>query len=433
MKVSVIGLEHIGRASAASLVRLGHALTGVDLRFSEGERSDAQAAPKRNLQGLIDATAAEGGFQTTVDLQSAVLNTDISLVCASASSNANGSQDLRALDRVFIQIGTALAKKREYHVIVVRSTVLPGTVEGRFTLLLEQHSGRQAGTDFGICMHPAFSWDTTSTEDMGRAARIVIGELDSRSGDTVQQLYKNADVPIIRTTIQTAEMLNYVSSAFRAVKITFANEIGNLCASHGIDGQEVIEYFCLDRELNISTAYLKPGFAFGGPRLPQDLRALLHRAREQDVDCPLLNAILPSNQRQISRAIELVEKTHRSKIAILGIGFKGGLEGIRENPIIHLAQRLVGKGYRVRIFDETADLFSLTNGFAQDYGCSNLRGLFAPSLQELLRDSEVVVLASNHSVVRNIPELLSDTQILIDLAGVARESTSRPATNHATF
>jgi GDP-mannose 6-dehydrogenase len=231
-------------------------------------------------------------------------------------------------------------------------------------------------------------------------------------------------------------MLNFVSSAFHAVKITFANEIGNLCATHGIDGQEVMEYFCLDRELNISSAFLRPGFAFGGRRLSRDLRAVLHRAKEQEVDCPLLSAVLPSNQVQISRAIELVEKTRRSKIGILGIGFRGGMPDFQENPVIHLAQALAGKGYRVRIFDEgtspqaAAKIDSGVHDFPEQ---DNVDKFFSPCLQELIQDSEVVVLASRNTAVRNLPALLSDRHILIDLAGVAREFTVTPSRKCASF
>ena len=438
MNICVIGLEHIGAVSAVCLARLGHTLIGVDVDRQQTEFVGAEALPKTDacLQKLIAEAENSGKFRRAADVRSAVLTSDISLICTGTSSNANGSQNLRELDQVFMQIGSALATKREYHLIVVRSAVLPGTIEGRFTLLLQQHSGRQAGPDFGICMNPGISWAATGIEDAGHAPQMVIGELDSRSGDAAQQIYNGVDVAIIRTSIQAAEMLNYVSSAFHAVKITFANEIGNLCATHGIDGQEVMKYFCLDRELNISSAYLKPGFAFGGPRLPRDLRALLHRAKEQDVACPLLNAVLPSNQCQISRAIELVEKTRRSKIAILGLGFRAGTPDLGENPIIHLAQMLAGKGYCVKIFDESIPSpasVSGTNTPVEDSGAQhNISRLVSPCIQEVIQNSEVVVLASRDTAAGNLHELLSDDQILIDLAGVAREFKLTPTGKHAS-
>ena len=437
MNVSIIGLEDLGCISASCFARLGHAIIGVDLEHRRLAFTGAEPAPRSEsrFDQLLAKATNVGKFRRAADVRSAVLESDISVICAGTPSNPNGSQSLQDLDAIFMQIGTALAAKREYHLIIVRSTVLPGTIEGRFTLLLQQHSGRQPGVDFGICMDPACSWRTSGIKDLHHPPQIVIGELDSRSGDIARQLYGGVDAPIIRTTIQTAEMLNYVSSAFHAVKITFANEIGNLCATHGIDGQEVMDYFCLDRERNISPTYLRPGFAFGGPRLPRDLRALLRRAKEQDVDCPMLNAVLPSNQQQIFRAVELVERTRKSKIAILGLGFKTGAIDVQENPVVHLAQMLTGKGYRVRIFDENIPHGgeSATNIGVQESGApQSVTSLMCSCLQEAIQDSEVVVLVGQDITVSSITELLSENQILIDLAGAVREPAVAPATKYAS-
>jgi GDP-mannose 6-dehydrogenase len=437
MNVSVIGLGYIGCATVALLARLGHTTIGVDVECQSASPANTELSLKSSsrLDKLIDQAANLGRFRRTADVRSAVMESEVSLVCVPASNNANGSQNLRELDRVFRQIGTALARKREYHLIIVRSTVLPGTTEGRFSLLLQHHSGRRAGPDFGLCAHPALSWAASGIEDIEHAPHIVIGELDPRSGDSAQQLYTGVDVPVIRTTIQAAEMLNYVSSAFHAVEITFANEIRSLCATHGIDGQEVIEHLCQDQQPNISSADFSPGFSLGGPHFIRDLRALLHRAKEQDVDCPLLSAVLPSNQRQISRAIELVEKTHRSKIGILGLGTKAEAADIRENPIIHLAEMLAGKGYRVRIFDENIQVpnTSETEGVTHTpVARHNISRLVCHCLEEVIHDSEVVVLASRDSAISNLFDLLSDNQILIDLNGAARQPSATPAKRYAT-
>jgi GDP-mannose 6-dehydrogenase len=423
MRVSVFGLSYLGYVSAACLARDGHTVIGADVESREVSLDCVAEFPglEPGLDRVIAEAQSSGKFRTTLDARSAVLESDVSLICVGTCSNANGSLNLRDLDRVCVQIGTALAVKDDYHLVVVRSAVLPGTVKGRLTLLLEQHSDRQAGDAFGICMNPAFEMDCSGAGDFDHPSQIVIGELDARSGDTAQRLYKTIG-PIIRTSIQAAEMLNYVNSAFHAVKVAFANEIGNLCASHGIDGQEVMEYCCLDRRLNLSSAYLKPGFAFGGPSVPNDLRALLYRAKEQDIECPLLSAVLPSNQRQIFRAIELVEKTRRSRVGILGLGFKAGTADIRDNPIIQLIEMLIGKGYQLRIFDENIDLTRLTeaNTFFLDRGLPHIVRLISPSIEEVIEESEVVVVASGDAAVRNVSELLSNEQILIDVAGVTR-------------
>jgi GDP-mannose 6-dehydrogenase len=429
MRVSVFGLGYDGCVSAACLARDGHTVIGVDAEPQKTAVATLGRVPvlEPGLDRLINEFAGPEKFYTTVDARSAVLESDVSLICARTWSNANGSLNLRDLDRVCRQIGTALAVKKEYHLVVVHSAVLPGTVEGRLVLLLEQHSDRKAGDDFGICMNPALLRDRNGVEDFDHPSQIVIGELDSRSGDTAQALYQNFDVPIVRTTIRTAEMLNYVNNAFHAVKVTFANEIGNLCAAHGIDGQEVMEYLCRDRRLNISPAYLRPGFAFGGRRLPKDLRALVYRAKEQDVECPLLNAVLLSNQKQIFRALEFVEKTGRSKIAILGLGLKAGFSDVHENPIVRLVEMLMGKGYQLRICDENLHRtrFTDTNTIPETQDLPHVLKLASPSLEEVIRESEVVVIGNYSNAVRYLPKLLRDDHILIDLAGITRDATGR--------
>ena len=428
MRVSVFGLGYVGRISAACLTRDGHSVIGVDVEsqevaFADGDRFGIR---EPGWDQLIAETGSAAKFRTTHDARSAVLGSDISLICVGPSSNTNGSLNLQDLDAVCMRIGMALAAKEDYHLVVVRSAVLPGTVEGRLILLLEQHSGRQAGDDFGVCVNPPFSRRGSGAEDFDHPTQIVIGVLDERSGETAEQLYKSTNAPIIRTSIQTAEMLHYVNCAFRAVKVTFANEIGNLCAAHGIDSQEVMEYFCLDRRLNISSAYLRPG-AFGEPCLPKNLRALMYRAKEQNVDCPLLAAVLPSNQKQIVRTIDLIERTRKSKVGILGLGFKAGGCDIRENPIVHVAEMLMGKGYQLRIFDEGIDLSRITAAKSfVDRELSHIIRLISPSREEVIRESEVLVIGDDNSAVRNLPELLLKDQILIDLAGVTRSVTMSP-------
>jgi GDP-mannose 6-dehydrogenase len=427
MRISVFGLGYDGCVSSACLARNGHTVIGVDAEPQRTALASIRRVPvlEPGLDRLIAESVESEKFRITVDARSAVLESDVSLICVETWSNANGSLNLRDLDCVCRQIGAALAVKKDYHLVIVRSAVLPGTVEGRVILLLEQHSDRKAGDDFGICMNPALLRDRSGVEDYDHPSQIVIGELDPRSGDMAQPLYQSSDAPIVRTTIRTAEMLNYVNNAFHAVKVTFANEIGNLCAAHGIDGQEVMEYFCPDRRLNISSAYLRPGFAFGGPRLAKDLRALVHRAKEQDVECPLLSAVLQSNQKQIFRAVELVEKSGRSKVAIVGLGLKDGFSDAHENPVVRLVEILIGKGYQVRIFDENIDRtrFSDTATLPIDQSLPHILKLTRPSMEEVIRESEVIVIGNCSSALRNLPKLLLNDQILIDLVGATRGVT----------
>src|SRR5205823_443300 len=253
--------------------------------------------------------------------------------------------------RASAQIGTFLRTTPSYHVVCVRSTVLPGTVESVVVPLLEERSGREAGRDFGVCMNPEFLREGSSIRDYYCPPFTVIGQLDARSGDVVEQLYSALPGPKIRTELAVAEMVKYVGNAFHALKITFANEIGNLCKRLGLDGRDVMEIVCRDQKLNISSAYLQPGFAFGGSCLPKDLRALIHKAKDLDMEPPVLRSILTSNTQQVEEAYRLIRKTGKKKVAMLGLSFKSGTDDLRESPVAELIEVLIGKGHQVAIYD----------------------------------------------------------------------------------
>ena len=431
MRVSVFGLGYVGCVSAACLARDGHAVIGVDVDQQKVAAVASGRSPviERGLDQLIAEVTRTGKLRATLDSKAAVEQTDVSLICVGTPSNGNGSLNLHYLERVCMEIGGALAAKKDYHVVIARSTVLPGTLEGKLAPILEKHSGRRRGDDFGLCSNPEFLREGSAIEDYDHPCQIVIGELDARSGDGVQDLYQAIQAPVVRTPIKTAEMLKYVNNAFHAVKVAFANEIGNLCSAHGIDGREVMELFCRDRKLNISSSYLMPGFAFGGSCLPKDLRALVYRSKERDIDCPLLSSVLPSNQRQIQRGIELVEETRRKRVGILGLSFKAGTDDIRESPIVHLVEALVGKGYQVSIYDEKVELSRLTgaNKSFLERELPHIATLMRDSLGEILAQSEVVVIGNASASFQTVPELLRDEQIFIDLVGITRGHRRTPA------
>jgi GDP-mannose 6-dehydrogenase len=424
MRVSVFGLGYVGCVSAACLARDGHTVMGVDVDPQKVAAVASGRSPviEHGLDQLIAEVTRAGRLQAGLDSSAAVGQTEVSLICVGTPSNANGSLNLRYLERVCAEIGTALAAKKTYHVVIVRSTVLPGTVEEKLAPILEKHSGRPVG-DFGLCSNPEFLREGSAIEDYDHPCQIVIGELDRPSGDAVQRLYEAIPAPVVRTSIKTAEMLKYVNNAFHAVKVAFANEIGNFCSAHGMDGREVMELFCRDRKLNISPAYLMPGFAFGGSCLPKDLRALVYRAKERDIDGLLLGSVLPSNQRQIQRGIELVEATCRKRVGILGLSFKAGTDDIRESPVVHLVESLVGKGYQVSIYDEKVELSRLTgaNKSFLERELPHIATLMRNSLLEVLAQSEVVVIGNAGASFEAVPEMLRDGQILIDLVGVTRD------------
>lgn len=426
MKVSVFGLGYVGTVSAACLARDGHAVVGVDINPQKVEVVNAGRSPvlEPGLEGLIGAGVRSGNLRATREERQAVHQTDLSLICVGTPSHPNGSLDLTYVENVVRRIGEALSGRGAYHVVVVRSTVLPGTVRERLLPILEQTSGRRAGAGFGLCMNPEFLRESSAIEDYDHPSHVVIGELDPRSGGAVEQLYGAIRAPVVRTSLETAEMVKYVNNAFHALKIAFANEIGNLCKVHGIDGREVMDIFCQDRRLNISPAYLRPGFAFGGSCLPKDTRALLYRAKERDVEAPLLSAALASNRQQIERGIEMVERTGRRRVGVLGLSFKPGTDDVRESPVVPLVEALHGRGYQVSVYDEQVDLGRIVgaNRTFLERGIPHIASLMRPSIDEVVAQSEVIVVANASPAFRRVQHLIRPDQVLIDLAGVSREN-----------
>jgi GDP-mannose 6-dehydrogenase len=357
----------------------------------------------------------------TADSRTAVHESELSFICVGTPGNGNGSLDLQFVQNVCREIGAALLSRDSYHVVVVRSTVLPGTVQDVLIPILESLSGRQAGRDFGVCMNPEFLREGTALKDYDEPSHIVIGQLDPRSGDAVECLYRRVHAQVRRTSIRTAEMVKYVNNAFHAVKVVFANEIGTLCQAHGIDGQDVMAMFCEDRRLNISPAYLRPGFAFGGSCLPKDLRALIHRARNRDVECPLLGAVLPSNRHQIERGVQVVEHTGRRKVGILGLSFKAGTDDVRESPVVAMVETLIGRGYQVCVYDEHVEPSRLigANRSFLERELPHIASLMRPSIDAVIGEADVVVVTNRSPAFCEVGRSLRDEQILIDLAGTA--------------
>lgn len=424
MRIGVFGLGYVGCVAAACLARDGNVVIGVDINSQKVKSIDEGRSPiiEPGLDALVNAMVRAGRLRASVDGQAAVWESDVSLLCVGTPSNGNGSLNLQYVENVSRQIGSALAAKKEYHVVVVRSTVLPGTVSQRLIPLLEQYSGKRSGQHFGVCMNPEFLREGSALEDYYHPSHTIIGELDRCSGDIAQRLYASVDAPVVRTAIQTAEMVKYVNNAFHALKVVFANEIGNFCQAHGIDGQEVMKIFSQDRRLNISPAYLNPGFAFGGSCLPKDMRALLHRAKECDLDCSLLSAVLHSNHKQIERGIELVERTGRKKIGVLGLSFKAGTDDVRESPVVPLVETLVGRGYQVSLYDgnvEPDKLIGANKAFLERE-LPHIASLMRPSVDEVVTQAEVVVVTNANAAFRHVPQLIREDQILIDLVGTTK-------------
>jgi GDP-mannose 6-dehydrogenase len=423
MRIAIFGLGYVGCVSAACLASQGHQVIGVDVNPLKVEMINAGQSPiiEAGVDQLIGQAVAAGNLWATPDAGEAIAKADLSLVCVGTPSNENGSLDLRYVRRVADEIGQALAGQTHYHVVAVRSTVLPGTVANEVIPLLEEASGRRAGEDFGVCSNPEFLREGSAVADFYQPPITLIGQWDERSGDRVAAIYQNIEAPIIRTDLPTAETIKYVSNAFHALKITFANEIGNFCKKVGVDSHEVMRIFCMDTKLNISPAYLKPGYAFGGSCLPKDLRALLHRARQEDLELPVLQAIPRSNELQARLGVEAVLRTGKKRVGILGLSFKAGTDDLRESPMVYLAETLLGKGYNLKIYDENVSLARLTGANKQyiEKVIPHISSLLCPSLDEVLAASEVLVIGNRLSAITDRLNGANQDHIIIDLVRIS--------------
>jgi len=388
MRVSVFGLGYVGCVSAACLAQQGHDVIGVDVSPTKVELVNKGVAPvvEERIGEITADVVAAGKLRAIGDPAAAVAQTEISLVCVGTPSAANGSLSTVYLERVAEEIGTALAAKREWHTVVFRSTMLPGTCLGLLVPILEKASGKAAGVDFGVAVNPEFLREGSSVRDYFDPPKTVIGQTDPATGDAVAALYDGLPGEVFRVPVEVAEMIKYADNSFHAVKAAFANEIGAICRSLGVDSHQVIDVFLADRKLNVSPAYLRPGFAFGGSCLPKDVRGLVYAARRADVSVPLLANVLPSNEDHLKRALELVTATGKRKIGMFGLSFKPGTDDLRESPLVELAERLIGKGYDLRIYDANVTMSRLI-GANRDYIAARL-----PHLGDLLRSSTAEVL-----------------------------------------
>jgi len=422
MKISVLGLGYVGTVSAGCLAREGHDVIGVDVEPTKVDLINEGKSPiiEKDIGPMIEAQVAAGRLRATVDVASAVLHSDLFVVCVGTPSRSNGDIDLTQVRRVCEQIGGALRQHPGAPVVVIRSTMLPGTMRTQVIPLLEARSGRRAGTDFGVCINPEFLREGTAVHDFFNPPKTIIGELNPASGDLLASLYAPLEAPLLRTDIETAEMVKYADNAWHALKVGFANEVGNLCKGLEVDSHRVMEIFCKDTKLNLSPYYLKPGFAFGGSCLPKDLRALLYKAKSLDVALPILAAILPSNELQIERGVRAVTALARRKVGVLGFSFKAGTDDLRESPVVELMERLIGKGYDLRVYDSNVSLAKI-RGANRSYILNHvphISRLMTASVEEVLEHAETIVIGNAAAEFRDVPKRLGENQTLIDLVRV---------------
>jgi GDP-mannose 6-dehydrogenase len=429
-RISIFGLGYVGAVSLACLARDGHRVIGVDIDPVKLDLIRSRKSPilEEGIQELMRDVVDSGRVTVTHDAAQALRDTELSFVCVGTPSAPNGSQDLGAILRLAEQLGEALRHKREFHTIVIRSTVQPGTVEEKIAPVLERTSGRKSGVDFGVCFQPEFLREGSSIRDYDHPPYTIVGGDCEAAVNAVRELFQHLEARFMVTSIRVAEALKMSCNAFHAMKITFANEIGRVSQALGIDSHEVMRLVCADQRLNISPAYLKPGFAFGGSCLPKDLRALTNIAKQNDIELPMLSSLLVSNRVHIDHAVDKILKLGRPRVGMLGLSFKTGTDDLRESPLVLVAKRLIGEGCELRIFDPEVRLSRLlgANRSYIDANIPHLGSLLCSSMAEMVEPSEVILVGLQQSALNDaLLARVRPDHYLIDLVNLPNRDLFR--------
>ena len=433
--ISVIGLGYVGAVSAACFSKLGHRVVGVDLDRRKTDAINAGRGPlvEHDLDDFIAEGVGEGRLSAVSSALGAVFDTDMTVVCVGTPSREDGSVDLRALTGAAREIGLAIRAKRDWHLVVIRSTIPAGTTREAMLPEIEAASGKTAGRDFGLCFHPEFLREGVAIADFFAPPKTVIGQFDERSGEALAALYASLDAPLIRTSIEAAEMVKYVDNTWHAVKVAFGNEVGRVAQALGIDSHEVMTIFCQDRKLNISSYYLKPGFAFGGSCLPKDLRGMTGLARRNGVELPMIGSVLASNAWHLDHSFNLVEQTGAKVVGMLGVTFKSGTDDLRESPQLELLGRLVAKGYIVKVYDPNVTAAGIELAMAYMKAASGatraalqaLPSALCISARALVAECDAVVVAHNTAEFRAALEGAGRDLAIVDLVRLPEQMRGR--------
>jgi len=421
MKVSVFGIGYVGTVVAACMADEGHDIVAVDISAEKVDAINAGQSPivEPGLGELIAGSVASGRLSATADVARAMADSELSFVCVGTPSLPNGSLDLKYVLQIAADIGNSLKTKRDWHMVVVRSTILPGVMENQIVPVLREHSGKEPGEDFGLGYYPEFLRESSAIEDFRNPQVAVIGAMDARTADALKSLNAHNGATSFVVDCRTAASIKYANNVWHALKVSFANEMGAVCKASGIDGNKVMEILCADKRLNISPAYMKPGFAFGGSCLPKDLRALRYHAKTVDAATPILDATVAVNQLQIDRALAAIAATGKRSVAMLGLTFKPNTDDLRESPLVELAERLLGKGYRLTIYDrdlQVAKLVGSNRRFAMQH-LPHLNDLLVEDLDAALRGGDVVVVGTGHKAFADLRPKLAPHHHVVDLVG----------------
>jgi GDP-mannose 6-dehydrogenase len=423
MKIGVFGLGYVGCVSAACLADSGHTVIGVDINpvkvgvLNEGRTPIIES----EIEEIIARGRKSGRLRATGDMAEAVRVADLSVVCVGTPSRPNGSLDLTYVERVCGEIGSLLPGRERRHIVVIRSTILPGTMRSLVIPTLERASGARAGKDFGVCFNPEFLREGTSVFDYYHPPKIIVGSASPEDAATVMAMYDGIEAARFVTELEVSEMVKYADNTFHGLKVCFANEIGNICKELGIDSGRVMDIFVSDTKLNVSRNYLKPGFAFGGSCLPKDLRALTYKATALDLKVPVLSAILESNEYHLGRAARMVMDAGSKRVGILGLSFKEGTDDMRESPVVSLIETLIGKGYELKIYDRNVNLARLV-GANREYIEKHIRHisrLMTEDVGELAAFADIIVVGNKSEEFKGIVEALDEKHTVIDLVRLA--------------
>jgi GDP-mannose 6-dehydrogenase len=437
MKVSILGLGYVGSVTAACLAQNGNVVIGVDKDNTKVSMINEGVAPviEDKLTELVELGVRTKHLRATDDAAEAIQDTEITLICVGTPGHVNGGIDMSHIERVSQEIGSILKQVARYHLIVVRSTILPGTISQKVIPLLEQFSGKKSGRDFGVAVNPEFLREATAVNDFYHPPKTVIGALSMKDADKVAQLYHGIDAPLFKTDIPVAEMIKYCDNSFHALKVVFGNEIGLICKSLGIDSHRVMEIFCRDHQLNLSEAYLKPGFAFGGSCLPKDVKALTYMAKHKDLEVPMLNSLIHSNEALINHALQRIMATGQKRIGFLGMAFKAGTDDLRNSPIITLIEHLIGKGLDIRIYDHHVNLARLrgANKSFIEERIPHISRLMSEQMDEVLQHAQVLVIGNRNPSFGTIFNRLSSDQYVLDLVRIQDQIESAAAYEGITW
>ncbi|MFK7741430.1 MAG: nucleotide sugar dehydrogenase [Planctomycetota bacterium] len=424
MRISLFGMGYVGAVSAACLTELGHEVVGVDVNQDKVDSINKGHSPvvEDGVAERISQAVEVGRMRATTDAMAAIRDTEVTLVCVGTPSDARGALSLASVEAVFGEIGKAIREKDTEHTVVMRSTVVPGSMEGKLAPLLEEASGRKIGESLALCINPEFLREGTAVADFYGPPFTLVGSVGSGhlGPDVLRKLLAGIDAPFFVTSCRTAEAVKFVSNAFHGLKITFANEVGTLLKELGVDSREAMKLFCEDSQLNISKAYLRPGFAFGGSCLPKELRAFQAVAKARGLEMPMLDKVLPSNETHVERAFELVQKHGRQKIAFFGLAFKPGTDDLRESPLVALAERLLGRGFELSIYDHALEMSKLVGANREfiEREIPHLEKLLAPDPKACLDGAGIIVLGHAPAAAIESIRVEHAGRPIIDLDGV---------------